>query len=85
MHKVQILLSVFNGSKYIKALLDSLLNQDYQKLKILVRDDGSNDGTKEILKHYSKKHGIKVLFEQNIGVIPRSGNSLNMSCASYGP
>ena len=40
MKKVQILLSTYNGEKYLKKQLDSLLNQDYANISILIRDDG---------------------------------------------
>ena len=47
--KVQILLSAYNGEKYIRTQLDSILAQTWENLEILVRDDGSADQTLEIL------------------------------------
>jgi rhamnosyltransferase len=52
---VQILLSTYNGEKYLKEQLDSLIEQIGVNISILVRDDGSTDSTKEILEHYQKK------------------------------
>lgn len=49
MKKVQILMSTFNGEKYLQEQLNSLFNQENIKLDILVRDDNSTDKTKEIL------------------------------------
>lgn len=49
MKKVQILMSTFNGEKYLQEQLNSLFNQEDIKLDILVRDDNSTDKTKEIL------------------------------------
>jgi glycosyltransferase involved in cell wall biosynthesis len=53
MRKVSILISSYNGSKYIKEQLDSLLNQSYKNIEIIVRDDGSSENTIEILKSYN--------------------------------
>ena len=55
--KITILLSTYNGAKYIREQIDSLLAQDNIKdIKILVRDDGSKDGTQDILEEYAKNN-----------------------------
>src|SRR3990170_7338184 len=65
---VQILLSTYNGTKYIIPLMESLLGQDYPHMEILVRDDGSNDGTVELLREYAANHtNIKVVTGVNLG------------------
>ena len=48
--KVNVLLSAYNGEKYIKAQIDSILNQSYPNVELYVRDDGSKDGTLAIEK-----------------------------------
>ena len=48
--KVVILMSTYNGEKYIAEQLESLLNQTYTNIKIFIRDDGSKDRTKEVIK-----------------------------------
>lgn len=78
--RVQILLSTYNGEKYLEEQLDSILNQkgDFS-LKILVRDDGSKDGTLEILEKYSKKIEMQIIRGENIGV-NKSLKELFMNC-----
>lgn len=68
---VQILMSTYNGEKYIEEQINSLLNQTYQNIEILIRDDGSIDKTIEILKKYEAKFPskIKCIYGANIGVI----------------
>jgi len=66
---VQILLSTYNGEKYLPELLGSVLAQDYPSLKILIRDDGSNDRTRDILKHYEKLPQVEVIYGENKGAI----------------
>ena len=60
--RVQILLSTYNGEKFLEEQLESILNQkgDFS-LKILVRDDGSRDGTLEILEKYSKNIEMQII------------------------
>lgn len=56
MKKVQILISTYNGEKYLIEQLESLIIQDYPDINILIRDDGSKDNTLAILNEYSKKY-----------------------------
>lgn len=66
---VLVLMSTYNGEKYLKTQLDSILNQDYLDLEILIRDDGSVDATHEIIKDYVKKYAnISWYTGKNIGV-----------------
>ena len=45
MKKVTVILPAYNGEKYIGAQIESLLNQTWDNLDIVIRDDGSGDGT----------------------------------------
>ncbi len=62
---IMILLATYNGEKYLRELLDSILNQTYNKWIIMVSDDGSTDSTLEILKEYQKKHLNRILIVGN--------------------
>jgi len=50
--EILILLSTYNGEDFLKEQLDSLFSQTYKNISIIVRDDGSEDNTKEILSAY---------------------------------
>lgn len=52
--KIIVLMSTYNGEKYLKEQIDSIINQKNVNIEILIRDDGSNDGTIEILEYYSE-------------------------------
>ena len=68
-YKIQILLSTYNGEKYIREQLDSYLAlENYENVKVLIRDDGSTDKTLEILEQYRKKHGFEIISGENIGL-----------------
>lgn len=82
--KVQILMSTYNGEKYLREQMDSLLNQTYPNIEILVRDDGSKDQTISILEEYQKQHdNIQVFAEPNVGVIKSFFSLLEKSDADY--
>jgi glycosyltransferase involved in cell wall biosynthesis len=51
---VEVLLATYNGSRYIREQIDSILGQDFPNLTILARDDGSTDGTRDLLFHYAE-------------------------------
>lgn len=69
--RIDILLATYNGEKYLKEQLDSILNQTYKNIKLIISDDGSKDSTKEILKEYEEKDKrIEVHYqEKNLGYI----------------
>ena len=70
MYKVAVLLSTYNGSKYIKEQIDSILSQEGVNIDIYIRDDGSTDETVNIIYEY-KSNNIFLTEGKNIGV----GNS----------
>ena len=57
---VTILLATFNGERFLRPQLDSLLAQGYADCSILARDDGSRDGTRGILEEYAALHPTRV-------------------------
>ncbi len=71
MEKVDILLATYNGEKYIREQIDSILNQTYKEFRLLISDDGSNDGTRDILNEYKAKDDRIEIFmqEENLGVV----------------
>ncbi|MBD5132146.1 MAG: glycosyltransferase [Clostridiales bacterium] len=69
MNKVAVLMSSYNGEKYIREQIDSILDQQGVEVILFVRDDGSSDGTKDILSAYETEHAnVKVEYAQNVGV-----------------
>ena len=77
--KVAIIMSTYNGEKYIQEQLDSLINQTYKNIEIYIRDDGSKDNTINIIKDYiSKNDNISLVEGENIGFINSFFELLNM-------
>ena len=66
--RIQVIMSTYNAEKYLRPQLDSILNQQTgMEISVLVRDDGSKDGTIDILIEYAEKYGISVLAGDNMG------------------
>ena len=82
--KVQILMSTYNGERFLREQIESLLRQSWKNVEILIRDDGSKDGTREILNEYSDKYeNIQVYLESNLGVAGSFFELLKKSDADY--
>ncbi|MCR5272299.1 MAG: glycosyltransferase family 2 protein [Lachnospiraceae bacterium] len=82
--RLQVLMSAYNGKKYIIEQLDSIFAQTYPNVEVLVRDDGSKDNTVELLEEYKKTHSnLTVFAEQNIGLTKSFLSLVAKSDADY--
>ena len=54
MKKVTIIVPIYNMEKYLVDCLESILNQSYRELEIILVDDGSTDNSKNIIEKYKK-------------------------------
>ena len=65
---ISVIVPVYNVEKYIRACLDSIINQTYRDLEIILVDDGSTDNSGAICDEYAKKDSrIKVIHKENGG------------------
>lgn len=82
--KVAVIMSTYNGEKFVSEQLDSILNQTYSNIEIVVRDDGSKDNTVNIIKEYQKKYNNIKLYEgENIGFIKSFFELLKLTESDY--
>jgi len=67
--KVSVVMCTYNGAKYLKEQLESIIRQTYPIYELIIQDDRSTDNTIEILKEYSKKNSFIHLFvnQQTLG------------------
>ena len=63
--KIVVLMSTYNGEKYVREQLDSILAQKDVDLTLIMRDDGSSDGTPEILSEYARDHDNVIFVNEN--------------------
>ena len=68
---IDILLPTYNGEKYLKEQIDSILNQTYKNIRLIISDDCSKDSTPKILEEYREKDERIELYlqKENIGVV----------------
>lgn len=82
--KVAVLLSTYNGEKYVGAQIHSILTQSYKNLVLVVRDDGSSDKTVKIVKEYMENYSnIKLVEGKNLGFIKSFFELLKLEKADY--
>ncbi|MBV8328645.1 glycosyltransferase family 2 protein [Chryseobacterium sp.] len=81
---VDILLPTYNGEKFLSEQIESILNQSFTDFRLLIRDDGSKDRTREMIKDFqSKDHRIVVIEdgEGNLGLVRSIEKLLRISDA----
>jgi len=79
--KVSIIIPVYNGEEYITDALESSLEQTYQEVEVIVVDDGSTDGTPEVLRQYEGR--IVHIRQENRGVAAARNAGLAASRGEY--
>ena len=83
MSKVSVVIPVYNSSQYLPQCLDSLLKQTYQNMEILCVNDGSTDGSLEILEQFAQKdERIKIFTKENEGKGAASARNMGLANAT---
>lgn len=67
MDSVTIYMSTYNGAAYLEEQIQSILNQHNVDINLIIRDDGSTDETKILLKKYEAQENITVYYGENLG------------------
>lgn len=84
MELVSIILPVYNGEKYLRECIDSILASTYQNLEVILIDDGSTDRSGPICDEYAEKDSrIKVIHQENKGLISARNCGLSISNGAY--
>lgn len=64
---VSVVIPVFNGERYLKEAIDSVLQQDYRPIDLIVVDDGSTDGTAHVVQPYASAGQVTRHFQRHQG------------------
>lgn len=75
---VSVLIATYNSEKYIATTLESIIQQTYKNLEILIADDASQDNTKDIVRKYQIKDKRIIMVEnkQNLGIAMNMNNAI---------
>lgn len=66
--KISVIVPVYNVEKYLKQCLDSIVNQTYKNLEIIIVNDGTKDNSMKIVEEYLQDKRIKVINKENGGL-----------------
>lgn len=81
---ISIIVPVYNVEKYIKRTIESIQNQDYKNIEIIVVDDGSPDNSAYIINSLAQKDTrIKVIHKENGGVSSARNRGLEVATGEY--
>lgn len=83
--KVSVIVPVYNTQKYLRTCLDSLVHQTLKDIEIVVVDDGSTDGSTDIIREYSEKYPeiIKAFYNKNSGVSASRNFGISKATGKY--
>ncbi len=79
--KVSVVIPTYNHARYLPYALDSVVNQSYANLEVIVIDDGSTDGTSEVVKPYRSK--INYIYKANGGTPSALNLGLSVAAGKY--
>lgn len=83
---VSIVIPAYNAAETIIPCIESVLNQTYKHLEIIVIDDGSKDATKEIVKEYRKKYcidNLQFIYQDNAGPSAARNRGIELAKGEY--
>ncbi len=83
--KVSVIMSVYNNESDVSNSIESIINQTYKNIELLIVDDGSKDSTLKICKEYAKQHKNIKLYENktNIGLTKSLNKLINFTSGEY--
>ena len=81
---VSIIIPIYNAEKYLNNCINSVINQTYKQIEVLLINDGSTDSTIDILNEYQKKDKrVKVITQKNSGVSVARNNGIKHATGKY--
>ena len=81
---VSVCISVYNGEDHLRKCLDSVLSQDISSMEIVLVNDGSTDGTSEIMHEYQNRFPeIRIIEQENRGLAQGRWTGVKNSSGSY--
>ena len=82
--KISVIVPIYKVEKYLKKCVDSIINQTYTNLEIILVEDGSPDNSGKICDEYAKKDGrIKVIHKENCGLSDARNVGIEQATGDY--
>ena len=81
---ISVVVPVYNVEKYIDRCLNSIINQTYRKLEIIIVNDGSTDNSRKIIDKFSKMDSRIIVIDKNNGGLSEARNvGINAATGDY--
>jgi len=82
--KISVVMSVFNEKKYLEKAIKSIINQSFSNFEFIIIDDGSADGSAEMLDDWAKEDKrIKIIHQKNIGLTKSLNKGIKIARGKY--
>lgn len=79
--KVSTIINVYNGERYIAEAINSVINQEYSNMEIIVIDDGSTDKTKAIVQKFVPH--VTYIYQENLGIASAKNNGIENATGDF--
>ena len=82
--KVSVIIPNYNSAKYLGKCLDSVYEQNYPNLEVIIVDDGSTDESWETIQHYQRKHtDMKTYHQENMNASVARNKGMEIATGRY--
>lgn len=82
-YKISVIMPAYNAEKYIGEAIESILNQTYKDFEFIIINDGSTDGTEDIILSYDDPRIVYLKNEENSGIVASLNNGLKYAKGQY--
>ena len=84
MNKISVVVPIYNVERYLKRCIDSIINQTYDNLEIILVNDGSKDSCLNICNEYKKKDERVIVIDQpNAGLSGARNSGIEIATGEY--
>ena len=80
---ISVLMPAYNSELYIAEAIESILNQSYQNIELIIFDDGSSDNTRQVIQSFNDPRIVKILSDQNYGVVRARNDMIDRASGQY--
>jgi hypothetical protein len=80
---VSVVMPTYNGERFLRPAIESILNQTFRDFELIVIDDGSSDGTPGILSEFKDDRIVVLKNESNLGIAKATNRGLAAACGEY--
>ena len=80
---VSVIVPCYNHEKYVEETIESIVNQTYKNIELIVIDDGSKDASPQIIEKLSKKYSFKFIHRPNKGLSATLNEGIKLSNGKY--